>query len=76
VDAAWDGATTNGGLIDDFQPNTVRGGHAICIMGYRTDGRFIVRNSWGTTWGDQGFGYLSPDYIQAAFFDESYGATL
>ena len=35
----------------------------MCIVGYRTDGRFIVRNSWGTTWGDKGFGYLHPDYI-------------
>ena len=59
-----------------FQPDTVRGGHAISIVGYRTDGRFIVRNSWGTSWGDKGFGYLQPDYIAAAFFDESYGVTL
>ena len=27
-------------------------------------------------WGDNGFGYLHPDYIAAAFFDESYGVTL
>ena len=66
----------NEGNIDKFHPNTVRGGHAICIVGYRTDGRFIVRNSWGTTWGDKGFGYLHPDYIAAAFFNESYGVTL
>lgn len=76
VDASWDNAASTGGKVDGFQPSTVRGGHAVCIVGYRTDGRFIVRNSWGTTWGDHGFGYLSPAYIQAAFFDESYGATL
>jgi C1A family cysteine protease len=76
VDASWDDAASNGGKIDTFQPSTVRGGHAICIVGYRTDGRFIVRNSWGATWGDQGFGYLHPDYIQAAFYDEAYGVTL
>jgi C1A family cysteine protease len=76
VDASWDDAASNGGKIDTFQPSTVRGGHAICIVGYRTDGRFIVRNSWGTTWGDEGFGYLHPDYIQAAFYDEAYGVTL
>jgi C1A family cysteine protease len=35
-----------------------------------------VRNSWGTTWGDHGFGYVSPDYIQASFFPESYGVTM
>jgi C1A family cysteine protease len=76
VDSGWDNATANGGNIDTFQPNTVRGGHAICIVGYRADGRFIVRNSWGTTWGDKGFGYLKPSYITAAFFNESYGVTL
>ena len=76
VDSSWDNAASNNGNIDSFHPDTVRGGHAICIVGYRADGRFIVRNSWGTTWGVNGFGYLHPDYIAAAFFDESYGVTL
>ncbi|MEO8267416.1 MAG: C1 family peptidase [Ilumatobacteraceae bacterium] len=76
VDSSWDNAASNNGNIDTFHPDTVRGGHAICIVGYRADGRFIVRNSWGTTWGVNGFGYLHPDYIAAAFFDESYGVTL
>ncbi len=76
VDSSWDNAALNNGNIDTFHPDTVRGGHAICIVGYRADGRFIVRNSWGTTWGVNGFGYLHPDYIAAAFYDESYGVTL
>jgi len=76
VDSSWDKAADNGGKIDTFRPSTVRGGHAVAIVGYRTDGRFIVRNSWGTTWGEQGFGYLKPAYVQAAFFHESYGVTL
>lgn len=76
VEASWDNATATGGNIDTFQPGTVRGGHAIAVVGYRADGRFIIRNSWGTGWGDQGFGYVSPDYINAGFFGESYGVTL
>jgi C1A family cysteine protease len=76
VDATWDNATATHGLLDTFQPNTVRGGHAICIVGYRADRRFIVRNSWGTGWGDSGFAYASEAYIGAAFFDESYGVTV
>lgn len=76
VDASWDAAAATAGKIGAFKPATVRGGHAICIVGYRTDGRFIVRNSWGTTWGDNGFGYVTPAYINAAFFDETYGVTL
>ncbi len=76
VDATWDNATATHGLLDNFQPGTVRGGHAPCVVGYRADGRFIVRNSWGAGWGDHGFAYASEAYIQAAFFNESYGVTL
>jgi C1A family cysteine protease len=76
VDATWDHATATQGLLDTFQPNTVRGGHAVCLVGYRADGRFIVRNSWGTGWGDAGFAYPSEAYITAGFFNESYGVTV
>lgn len=76
VDATWDNATATIGKLDTFQPGTVRGGHAIAIVGYTADNRFIVRNSWNTTWGDQGFGYASEAYINAGFFNESYGVTL
>jgi C1A family cysteine protease len=76
VDASWDAVTPANHNVDVFQPGTVRGGHAVAIVGYRTDGRFIVRNSWGDTWGDKGFCYVSPGYIQGAFFDESYGVTV
>jgi C1A family cysteine protease len=76
VDATWDGATATHGILDAFQPNSVRGGHAVCVVGYRKDGRFIIRNSWGTGWGDKGFAYASEAYISAAFFNESYGINL
>jgi hypothetical protein len=64
------------GKLDSFQPNTVRGGHAICVVGYTSSGRFIIRNSWGTGWGDHGFAYASEAYINAGFFNESYGVTI
>lgn len=76
VDATWDHATATQGKLDVFQPNTVRGGHCIAIVGYTADKRFIVRNSWGPAWGDHGFGYASEAYIAGAFFNESYGITL
>ena len=44
-------------------------------MRKKTD-RFIVRNSWGSGWGDKGFGYLTREYIKAGFYPEAYGATL
>ncbi|WP_315073789.1 C1 family peptidase [uncultured Clostridium sp.] len=37
------------------------GGHALCIVGYDdnfNNGSFIVRNSWGDAWGDEGYCYI------------------
>jgi C1A family cysteine protease len=74
VDATWDNADATKGNLDIYKPDTVRGGHAVALVGYTRD-RFIVRNSWGTTWGDKGYGYASLEYAQAAF-TEAYGVTL
>jgi C1A family cysteine protease len=76
VDQTWDNATATHGNLDTFFPNTVRGGHAVALVGYTATGRFIVRNSWGTAWGDKGFAYASTAYISGAFFNESYGVTV
>lgn len=69
VDKTWDNATATKGNLDTFQPNTIRGGHAICVVGYTADKRFIIRNSWGKTWGDKGFAYASEAYINAGFYN-------
>lgn len=38
------------------------GGHAISIVGYDDAKQaYIVRNSWGDTWGENGFGYVAYD---------------
>lgn len=71
VDATWDDADITHGNLDLYRPDTVRGGHAVALVGYTTD-RFIVRNSWGTAWGDKGFGYASLAYAEDAF-TEAYG---
>lgn len=40
------------------------GGHAILVMGYDDEMQcFIVRNSWGTKWGDKGHFYMPYDYL-------------
>ena len=40
------------------------GGHAILIVGWKPDTQeFIVRNSWGEVWGDNGYCYFPRDYI-------------
>jgi hypothetical protein len=74
VDDAWYEATMNDGNLDEYRADTARGGHAVAIVGYRSD-RFIVRNSWGTDWGDGGFAYASSAYAQEAF-TEAYGVVI
>ncbi len=74
VDATWDNAKETNGYFDVYQPNTTRGGHAVALVGYTQD-RFIVRNSWGNRWGDEGFGHASNEYAQNAF-TEAYGVTV
>ena len=54
----------------------VRGGHAVVAVGYddkkkiknplcgtATKGALLIRNSWGTSWGDGGYGWLPYDYV-------------
>lgn len=74
VDSTWYAATENHGKMDTYYPPPSPAGHAVAIVGYTAD-RFIVRNSWGITWGDKGFAYASYAYATAAF-TESYGVSL
>lgn len=40
------------------------GGHAMLVVGYFEDSRhFIVRNSWGSSWGDAGYCYMPYHYL-------------
>lgn len=74
VDQTWDQAAATKGLLQTYKKNTQRGGHAVALVGY-TQSAFIVRNSWGTGWGDKGYAYASWAYAQAAF-TEAYGVVL
>lgn len=75
VDQTWDNASNTNGNLDVYMPNTVRGGHAVAVVGYTNKNRFIIRNSWGTAWGDKGFAYASVQYAEKAF-TESYGVQI
>lgn len=72
----------------------IEGGHAVALMGFddskviinsdgdlKTVGAFLIRNSWGAEWGEDGYGWIPYDYflkglakdcwsmIQAAWID-------
>lgn len=72
VDGTWDNVGKNG-ILTKYVGNG-RGGHAVSLVGY-TATHFIVRNSWGTGWGDNGFAYATVAYATKAF-TEAYGVKL
>jgi C1A family cysteine protease len=54
---------------------TLLGGHAVTMVGYDDIRKvFIVRNSWGTSWGDNGHFYMPYEYVTSPndYCDEFY----
>ena len=45
---------------EDFwnKDGEIQGGHAMCFVGYNDKG-FILRNSWGESYGDKGYAILT-----------------
>ncbi|MDX2212993.1 MAG: C1 family peptidase [Oculatellaceae cyanobacterium bins.114] len=62
----------------------LEGGHAIVAVGYddkmtitnpnpggpTTKGAFLIRNSWGESWGDRGYGWLPYEYVAQGLADD------
>jgi hypothetical protein len=71
IDQTWINEGIKGGKLDKYVKAAEPMGHAIALVGY-TPGHFIIRNSWGVEWGDQGFAYASDAYARAAL-TEAYG---
>lgn len=80
VYSSYTQANTNGGAIPfPRRGERVVGGHAVVAAGYddertisnsapggsETTGAFLIRNSWGTGWGDGGYGWLPYEYVRA-----------
>lgn len=53
------------GILNMPQPGEkVLGGHAVVAVGYNdSEKRFIVRNSWGASWGQQGYFTMPYGYL-------------
>ena len=59
-----------GRSIYDGQGGTVRGTHAMCVVGYSAViDAFKVLNSWGPTFGDEGFVWITPNVMTRLSFD-------
>lgn len=55
----------NGYVKYPNNPYNYLGGHAICIVAYDKKKKlFKFKNSWGTNWGNRGYGLLSYDYLR------------
>ena len=57
--------------------DTLEGGHAILAVGYddnkkigSANGALLIRNSWGTQWGDKGYGWLPYAYVEQGLADD------
>jgi C1A family cysteine protease len=73
---SFNNTDTLGGIPFPCKGEQAQWGHAIVAAGYDdnkkiknttcntvTTGALLIRNSWGTGWGDKGYGWLPYDYI-------------
>jgi len=68
----WDPSVQKSGDIPfPGQGDKLEGGHAVMAVGYDdSKGRFLIRNSWGTSWGQQGCGSLPFQYVERGIADD------
>jgi C1A family cysteine protease len=63
----------NGELPLPTKGEDIVGGHAVVCVGYDDAKQaFIVRNSWGTGWGDKGYFYMPYEFFKTQYVGFRY----
>lgn len=52
----WYNVKADGNIGSNY--GTSHGSHCILIVGWTSDNKWIIINSWGSVWGDNGIGYI------------------
>ncbi len=73
---SFEKSNVKGGIPYPCDNESAKWGHAVVAVGYddtlkiknlvcgkETKGALLIRNSWGESWGDKGYGWLPYDYI-------------
>lgn len=64
----WSNSKMKNFVIPDWTTNEISGGHAIAMSGYRENAQgkreYLIHNSWGTSWGDGGYAWVSEAMAQ------------
>lgn len=75
------GVANGGGILTtpDLTKEKILGGHAVDAVGYNlinNEEYIIFRNSWGTSWGAQGYGMMPKSYWDLGLVSDMWTATL
>jgi C1A family cysteine protease len=77
VYSSMEQAAATGKIPWPLDTEKILGGHAVVAIGYddaltipnrtpgapTTTGALLIRNSWGTSWGDHGYGWMPYEYV-------------
>ena len=63
--------TTKTGILEYAPTKGFDGGHAVVFTGYDDVKKLLqFQNSWGESWGDNGYGYLPYAYVDKGYADD------